>query len=75
MRRPEKIRLIKGILSGNISAQEIKPTEVEIWLQDNTCNKFKNIKSGKFVTPDVLDEMEARKNIIRLIFVEGKKIL
>jgi hypothetical protein len=76
MKRTEKIRLIKGFLSGVLSAKNLTQEEVEVWLQEPGKMTYMHYKTGEVVPKNIV---EGRKNenfnIILLSYVEGKTIL
>jgi hypothetical protein len=78
MKRIEKIKLIKGILRGNISYDDVKPPEVEVWFQEIGTDIFEHFKTGEKLNVLELEKKSmtyTHKNIIQIIFVEGKTIL
>jgi hypothetical protein len=78
MNQREKLKVIKGLISGFIKPEEIK-SEVQIWMQEIGKELFRNIKSEETLTRKELDEYlltsRNKSRIIIVEFVKGKTIL
>jgi hypothetical protein len=76
MTRSEKIRLIRALVRGAINPSEILETEVEVWIQETGKESYRNAKTGDIANRDILDKRnKANTKIIRMDYVQGKKIL
>ena len=77
MKRDEKLRLIKQLIKGTITPEELK-SEVEVWMRPIGKDFFKNIKSEETLTPGELNRRQlaiGASNLIKIEFVKGMRIL
>ncbi len=77
MKRDEKLRLIKQLIKGTITPEELK-SEVEVWMRPIGKDFFKNIKSEETLTPGELNRRQlaiGATNLIKVEFVKGMRIL
>jgi hypothetical protein len=76
MTRNEKIRLIKGLLTGSISQDELSPQVTKVWFRQIGFDTFKNATNpAEIISQDVANSFSAKPYNIIVDFVAGKTIL
>lgn len=76
MNRSEKIRLIRGLISGTIELEEFEEPKIEVWIQVIGADSYKNFKTEEILAKSELVNRErVKRKIIRMDFVQGKTIL
>lgn len=76
MNRNEKIRLIRGLISGTIELEELQEPEIQVWIQVIGADLYKHFRTDEILSKlELVNREGLNRKIIRLDFVMGKNIL
>ena len=77
MNRAEKLRKIRGLISGYVNPELLK-NEIEVWIQDYQTDTFRRVKSEETLTREEINKRESKienSKLIKVEFIAGKQIL